>query len=867
MNYKVLKVLLIIFVQYLPLGLYSQETIGQNHLEYNHESESSLKQEREKWINYMHGDKNDRSWRAVLQEISLAKYKLKKEIIEQRIKAGIKKNQLLSNKLSVGGLDAEWIEKGSNNLAGRIRTAEIDFQRELIYCASDGGNIWRGTLDGKNWTCINNSMNFGNSVRLIKVYNNMEEGINRILAVQQSPSRIWYTDDEGTTWNSYRGFESSFQQIKRAVVTGNGNYLYVLGGNNNLTQVYVSVDFGVRFEKIYESNVSRSYNDIWADEKGSGNIYLIDNNQLSLISSEGELTQINQVSLSDMENRQDYYLRGSCAGGTTKLMLMESGKSINEQTQQLDNSSNFYSFYEGDSKWNYNGTLAYKPFETNSFEISQADNEIIYFGAVNMYRSYWDAIEWELINQWYDYYGDMENLLHADIPGIRSFLNPDGEEILLIGTDGGLYISYDQAETVKNISMEGLNVSQYYDCYTPQNGDKYIYAGAQDQGFQRCLSDTGDIAYFEQPMSGDYGHLSSSDDGEHLWFVYPGFAHLYKKPYNLNPSGYRWNFPDGAWRIWMPPVLADPMEPRQAFVGGTNDDQGYYIWLLKYEGSQIDASVYSPNFSELSGGGQVSAMAIPSTDDNIFYTLTSNGHFFYSVNRGKNFVNTSSPGIGIHWLYGSCILPSDIESGKLYIAGNSNDSASVYISADYGQTFTPLQDGLPKILVHELAQTEDEKYIFAATAAGPYMFVADENKWYDISGLNCPDQQFWSVEYIKDIQTARFSTYGRGIWDFKILGKTDVNEDFRYTETLDLTISPNPAAHHADISFELKEASDLSIRIYDISGKLIVELDNHYFSAGKHFVTWDIDSTVPRGTYTVVVSYRGMSSFKKISVM
>ena len=51
-----------------------------------------------------------------------------------------------------------------------------------------------------------------------------------------------------------------------------------------------------------------------------------------------------------------------------------------------------------------------------------------------------------------------------------------------------------------------------------------------------------------------------------------------------------------------------------------------------------------------------------------------------------------------------------------------------------------------------------------------------------MSGLSAPDQTYWSVDFVPEINTARFGTYGRGIWDFVldenydlIIG--DVNQD------------------------------------------------------------------------------------------
>ena len=93
-----------------------------------------------------------------------------------------------------------------------------------------------------------------------------------------------------------------------------------------------------------------------------------------------------------------------------------------------------------------------------------------------------------------------------------------------------------------------------------------------------------------------------------------------------------------------------------------------------------------------------------------------------------------------------------------------------------------MNQGLPNTLVFELSSTLDDNIIFAATEIGPYAYLANQEEWFLLSGLSAPDQTYWSVDFIPEINTARFGTYGRGIWDFVldenydlIIG--DVNQD------------------------------------------------------------------------------------------
>ena len=65
--------------------------------------------------------------------------------------------------------------------------------------------------------------------------------------------------------------------------------------------------------------------------------------------------------------------------------------------------------------------------------------------------------------------------------------------------------------------------------------------------------------------------------------------------------------------------------------------------------------------------------------------------------------------------------------------------------------------------------------IFAATEIGPYVYSENENEWFFLSGLSAPDQTYWTVDFIPEINTARFGTYGRGIWDFVIDGNYNIN--------------------------------------------------------------------------------------------
>ncbi|MFN3940994.1 MAG: WD40/YVTN/BNR-like repeat-containing protein, partial [Chitinophagales bacterium] len=212
--------------------------------------------------------------------------------------------------------------------------------------------------------------------------------------------------------------------------------------------------------------------------------------------------------------------------------------------------------------WEERGLVPSGNFSRRSFSASQKNEGYLWLGGVNCFRSFNGGNSFTLINEWWEYYGAEINRLHADIPYIEAFLDTTtNTETLLISTDGGLYTSANNGLTNTNITMEGMRNAQYYDIYTYRYVPDIIFAGSQDQGYQRSSYNLGGNYYFDQLISGDYGHLVSANGGDHLWMVYPGFAML-----SVDASGpgglYFWDF-IGYGHLWLPPLMADPVDPEQ----------------------------------------------------------------------------------------------------------------------------------------------------------------------------------------------------------------------------------------------------------------------------------------------------------------
>ena len=719
-----------------------------------------IKEGRKKWISDMHKTDPSIDWKSVDREnrkkntdiIISAREKL---LLNQDFRDIEDNYEVILDR----EIEGTWVERGSNNLAGRIRTADIDFENDIIYCASSGGNIWKGSVDGQNWESLNDYMQIL-GITFLRVVNTSS---GQRLLIGSENNGFYYSDNDCITLNEASGLSGNY--VKRFIMQNDSNNIYALVGTYPLS-IYISEDLGESFQLLVTLDGNQGINsqqisrfDIFTPRYFQESIYLINDMILYEVSG-NNIFPISTIS-SDSYSGDVLLTGGIGVGGTFLYAYID---------QQL------YHSIDGGVSWQYKGQTPSSWWWINGFNSSNIERDKVYIGGMELFESSNSGYDFSLVNPWWEYYDNIESKLHADIPEIRFYLDEEFNEIALISTDGGLYISDDYLNSVQNISMSGLGVSQYYSTYSQKFFPYKIFAGSQDQGLQKSIDSSSEIRDFDQIISGDYGHLVSGDNGVSIWANYPGFTIYYPDIANSNLSN-SLDFPGDGY-LWIPPLMENPYFPNRAFLGGGGISGGNHIIELSIQNNQI---VYNQqNFNFL---GTISAMAYSPIDPSYRYVLTTNGKFYYSNDNGQNWTLTQGfTGPDSHYFYGSTILASPSNLGQVFIGGSGYSNSPIYQSDNHGISFSAMNDGFPNTLVFQLASTPDNSILFAATEVGPYAYSFNQSEWFFLSGVSGPDQTYWTVDFIPELNTARFGTYGRGIWDFIlnenyniILG--DINQD------------------------------------------------------------------------------------------
>ncbi|HEY8401599.1 MAG TPA: hypothetical protein VIK89_10075, partial [Cytophagaceae bacterium] len=597
-------------------------------------------------------------------------------------KAGSKFRTTGTETFANGAITAEWIEKGSNNQAGRIKYADLWAPTNTIYAVSDGGNVWKSDFNGSNWVCLNNALKL-KGANYIKVVSN---GSGKRIIVGTEDKNVYYSDDDGTTWSQSTGL-STIQAwgwiIKTIVLQDTPNTVFVLATEWDgyvYTAIYRSTDKGASFTKLrrflvdYNNGDQNKYS-IWAPSTSHTTAYLINPDSVFTLSPTASVNAVQGVYKHNLSIANNLRFTGSKSGSSVVFYLHS-------------NTNIYRSSDEGASWLTLNAPNTNTTFGTYSLSASINDPNTIYFGDIECYRGAFSGsyITWTKINDWYDYYSNPATTLHADIPTVASVINSSNQECQLICTDGGVYTSTNNLYSVTNISLSGLNNSQYYSVYTVKNNLNYIYAGSQDQGFQQATSDTGGILSFNQLMSGDDGRSVSTDNNS---FWHTSYANVHYFPNAQNASMNIWYSLDGVGRLWMPFIIEHPTNASIMYMGGgkTSTDPTAKILQFTYNGTYgITKTALPYDFAAASGCNDISAIGISKINNNYWYVLTDNGKFFSSTDGGSNFtMNTTFSGLSGHYFYGSTILVSNQQLGTLYIAGSGYSNPGVYKSTDHGQ--------------------------------------------------------------------------------------------------------------------------------------------------------------------------------------
>ena len=807
---------------------------------------------REAWFDLMHKADPDTNWETIEYQTSMNRHLNRSEA--RRIANARGGSEVLAN----GNLTGEWKERGSINQSGSVFVTEYIPETDTIFLISAGGTLFKGSRAGNDWEVVNQDLRFENNfLKMIDTGSG-----NRLLAnIVDLPH---YSDDGGLTWTPSTGMpfdNANARTLFPIVLESDSNTIYMMSKKSYWEnfQIYKSTDDGETYESIISLASSDQNKFKMVRPHHSDEIFIFEKNG----GWSTKLFKINQASNTlELLNQNDSFGLGDSRANLAAIQIDTITRFI-----AYNNGGEVYQSEDFGASWILNGQMPSNPWSVGLF-ITPWNPDFMIYGDIECYRSSDAGANWYKVNEWWNYYDDVNGSLHADMMYFNEFKTASNETFLLISNHGGLNIADSTFNNINNLGLTGLNVSQYYDVVTDPIDPIFIYAGSQDQGFQRAYSfENNDIEDFDQIISGDYGHIVFAQNGQRLWTVYPGgWVTLYNFPQTASGINASWEVESDDESVWIPPLMASPDPAENAvYLAGGNMDGGSGSYLIKLTYNQstnsIDPSQIDYDFLDFSAGGEISMMRTSPVNPDHWYVSTTNGRFFYSYDGGLSWDQSIQFVPEGHYLYGAAIYPSKLDANTVYFAGSGYSNPAVYKSVDGGQSFVAMNTGLPPTLVFELTANMEESMFFAATEAGPYVYVVAEEQWYDMAGMGAPNQTYWSVEFLESLQIIRFGTYGRGIWDFQIENEVSTSQPILANEHL--KVFPNPTSDFLNIRLDNVQSEKVNLTIRDVKGREIHnqsfdvqsgQVLNESFSIGKY----------PKGLYIITLNDGDYLSSKQV---
>jgi len=333
--------------------------------------------------------------------------------------------------------------------------------------------------------------------------------------------------------------------------------------------------------------------------------------------------------------------------------------------------------------------------------------------------------------------------------------------------------------------------------------------------------------------------------------------------------------------------VIDPVQSWFAFgLGGT---QG--VWLTR---NALRLAANHDGFIQAADqnmSGTVTAMEF-SKDGNHLFVGTSNGQLW----RVSGLADVYSPNTHVDTAITGFTTFEKINSFGKYITGLSSDKQNpdnlIVTLGQYGgvfnniqrtvtatqgtsSNFTSITGGLPFTtgtpFYSCVIDRDDSDIILAGCDFGVFLTENGGTTWENASGDfgNTPvfdmgqNWRTWEEGcYVPGEIYA--GTHGRGIWSTgAFLGVQEVQDNLE-TKTFeaDVLVYPNPVADFGTISFELESSSDVTVQIYNLSGKIVQDINKQGLNEGVNTISINTFE-LSKGTYIVKLTADNLSKTTK----
>jgi photosystem II stability/assembly factor-like uncharacterized protein len=456
--------------------------------------------------------------------------------------------------------------------------------------------------------------------------------------------------------------------------------------------------------------------------------------------------------------------------------------------------------------------------------------------------------------------------LHVDHHALA--FHPNNSDIVIDGNDGGINISQDGGITWDKVDQ--LPVTQFYEISIDNTNPERLYGGTQDNGTMRTA--TGRTDDWDIIFGGDGFYVIVDPKDPNIIYAESQFGKLAK-----SVNGGRNFFSARAGIVtteptnWSTPVVMDPNN-RNVLYYGTNR-------VYRSLNGALSWSPISPNLTDGSPNsrlGTITTIAVAPTNSNVIYAGTDDSHVWVSNDYGETWTDVSAT-LPYRWVTRVVVDPTDENIAYVTFSGLKwkDPQPHVFRTEDMGATWEDISNNLPDAPVNAFAvDPVDPRVLYLGSDVGAYVSFNSGQSW-EVLGTGLPmvvvnDMKIYPQEHFLIV-----GTHGRSMYKLdlsEIVTSIQSPEQHRTVSTFELQQNyPNPFNPETIIKYRIAARSHVRLKVLNVFGQEIRTLVSAEMEEGNYKAIWDgkdeLGGVVSSGIYFYRLSVSGAENFVQTKKM
>ncbi|RNC90075.1 MAG: hypothetical protein ED555_11615 [Allomuricauda sp.] len=817
--------------------------------------------------------------------------------------------ETISGKQLFGDIKARHI--GPALMSGRINDMEVHpTNGRVIYAGTAGGGVWKSNDAGATFNPIFDE--YCQSIGAVELDPNDPDKVIYVGTGETWPRNsvsvgdgLYKSVDGGANWTKI-GLEKSERIANIIVNPQNSDEIYVgvlgaLWGDSEERGVYKSSDGGATWEKLLYINAKTGCADLTMDPSNPNVLY-------------ASMWEFRRTGWSFESGGANSALYKSTDGGKTwnkihngfpegklgRLAIAVAPSNPNVLytviEAEKDERKGLYRSDDAGASWeqlNNDFGITVRPFYFSRIVVDPKNEDVVVKGGLSGSISRDGGKTFKSLGN-----------MHSDIHDIAfSIVNSD---IMYVGTDGGVYRSWDGGTTMEIV--ENLPLSQFYHISVDDAEPYNVYGGLQDNGsWWGPSSAPGGVQArdWNSVGAGDGFRVlkhptkkiiySEMQGAENVWRY--DVANNLTKTIQPLPSSedqkLRWN--------WNAPMAVSAHQPDRFYMGSQflhkSEDMGDTWTIISPDlttndpakQNQEDSGGLSKDNSGAENHTTIFTIVESPLDQNVIWVGTDDGNVQVTQDGGKTWTNTVGNISGLPantWCYH--IEASSFDKGTAYAVFDGhtmNDmNPYAYKTTDYGKTWTNIiSDDVVGFTRSIQEDYENPDLLFLGTEFGLYITLNGGKNWKKFTN-NMPSVAVHHIEMQKKTNDLVMGTHGRGVIiiddisplreiNEEVLNKTVhffempatvINETSGFSGSFggETQFVGSNKTKQAQIKYFLKKRhtfGKMAMEIQDNEGNVVAELGPGK-SKGINVVNWNYTRKQPKVAKGKTFSFGGFTS-------